>query len=144
VAWLSLLTMLAAPFFLALPWLSRLSSTAARFGLVLVGTANTVWCTKVMGASTGVGLFLLPCAALAALLFRPGERWLMWAALALPLAAYFIPDSLYGAPLMTLDAPAAARLSALNAASVLMLTVLIALRFVTLLRQAEATPAPMR
>ena len=141
--WPSLLTMLATPFFLAAPWLSRLSSPAARFGFVLVGTLNTVWCTKLMGAASGVGLFLLPCAALTALLFRTRERWLMWSALALPVAAYFVPDRAYGPPLMALDAQAAARLGALNAASVLMLTAFIALRFASLLRQAEAMPAPM-
>ena len=42
--------------------------------LPAVGTANTVFCTYLFGAETGTALFLIPCAALAALLFRVRER----------------------------------------------------------------------
>jgi hypothetical protein len=128
------LTMLATPLFLALPWLSRRSSCAARFGLVLVGTANTLWCMKLLGDSSGVELFLLPCAALATLLFREQEQAAFLAAVALPLVAYFIPLSVFGPAVIPLNAAESARLYALNMASVLVLTAVLAVQFTRLLR----------
>lgn len=38
--------------------------------LVVVGVANTLWCTALLGPATGVGLFVLPCLALVALVTR--------------------------------------------------------------------------
>ncbi len=66
----ALLTMLASPFFLAIPWLSRRSTFAAALALPLVGMANTVFTTALLGAQTGASLFLLPCLILAALLWQ--------------------------------------------------------------------------
>ena len=129
------LTLFATPLFLALPWLSRRSSQAGRFGLVLVGTLNTLWCMKLMGPGSGVALFLLPCIALAALLFRRREQAAMLVAAVLPAAGYFVPASVLGAPLMRLSAPELSRLYALNAGSVLMLMLVLAVQFALLLRR---------
>ncbi|MBW4092841.1 MAG: hypothetical protein HIU82_17315, partial [Proteobacteria bacterium] len=85
------LTMLAMPFFLAIPALSHRSGTGARVALSLVGTVNTIWCIKLLGTPSAVGLFLLPCIALSALLFRRRERALFLPAAGLPLAALFMP-----------------------------------------------------
>lgn len=63
----SLLTMLATPLFLAVPWVARRWPAAGPAMLVLVGAANTVWCTALLGRDTGVGLFVLPCLVLPAL-----------------------------------------------------------------------------
>lgn len=129
------LTLFATPLFLGLPWLSRRSSLAGRFGLVLVGTFNTLWCMKLMGPGSGVASFLLPCIALAALLFRAREQWAMLIAAGLPLACYFVPASVLGAPLMRLSAPELSRLYALNAASVFLLAVVLAVQFARLLQR---------
>ena len=129
------LTMLATPLFLMLPWLSRRSSRAARLGLVLVGTANTLWCVKLLGSASGVELFLLPCVALATLLFREQEQTAMLLAAALPLAAYCVPFSAFGPALLQHTALVSARLYALNAASVLVLTAVLAVQFARLLRR---------
>ncbi|HEY1934018.1 MAG TPA: hypothetical protein VGG99_18565 [Acetobacteraceae bacterium] len=137
------LTMLATPLFLALPWLSRRSSRAARFGLVLVGTANTLWCIKLLGEASGVVLFLLPCAALATLLFRRREQTSMLTAVALPLAAWFIPASIFGAALIRFNAAELAGLHTLNAASALVLTAVLAVQFSRLLQRVARLPGPM-
>jgi hypothetical protein len=129
------LTLFATPLFLALPWLSRRSSQAGRFGLVLVGSLNTLWCMKLMGPGSGVELFLLPCIALAALLFRRREQWVMLVAAVLPCASYFAPESMLGTPLMGLSAPELSQLYALNATSVLLLLLVLAAQFAWLLRR---------
>jgi hypothetical protein len=132
--WWSLLTMLIAPVFYAIPWLMRKSARAGRVALPVVGALNTVWCIKLFGPGSGVGVFLFPCIMLAALLFRPGERWLMLFVMAVALALEFLPTSLYGAPIMTLSADESATLSGLNAGSVALLTALIVFQFVGVMR----------
>ena len=81
----ALWTMLASPFFLAIPWLSRRSAVGARRALPLVGIANTVWTAALLGTATGVAVFVYPCLLLAALLWR--EKPLMLAVLGLGLLA---------------------------------------------------------
>lgn len=135
IAGTAALTLFATPLFLALPWLSRRSSLAGRFGLVLVGTCNTLWCMKLMGPGSGVALFLLPCIALAALLFRQHEQVAMLVAAVLPTVGYFLPASVLGAPLMQLTAPQLSRLYALNAGSVFLLSLVLAVQFARLLRR---------
>jgi hypothetical protein len=89
-AWPSaLLTVAMAPVFLAIPWLSRRSSLLGRAATPVVGVANTVFTIWVMGMASGTALFLAPCAALAALLFRRGERWVMITLTALPLITWY-------------------------------------------------------
>lgn len=135
------LTMLAMPLFLAVPALSRRSGTGARAALALVGTANTIWCMKLLGPASGVGLFLLPCIALAALLFHRGERGLFLIAAILPLAALLVPGASFGAPILHLRASQTHRLAALNLVSVACLTFLFALRFARLLAAGGAERA---
>lgn len=133
----ALLTMLATPFFLAIPLLSQRSSLAGRLGLPLIGTVNTLWCIKLLGSATAVGLFLLPCVVLATLLFRRRELpWLLFAA-AVPVAARLIPDAVFDPPLIALSAAATARVASLNIGSVATLTVLLVLQIAGLLRRLE-------
>lgn len=127
-----LLILLSTPFFLAIPMVSRRSSRAGRLALPLVGTVNTLWCLKLLGPETGVALFFIPCVALATLLYRREERLLFFVAATLPLAAYFVPS--LGHPVIDFTPAAAMRMAALNAASVLTLTYLLALQFAGLLR----------
>ncbi len=129
------LTMCAMPLFLAIPALARRLPGAGRTALWLVGTVNTVWCMKLLGPGTAVGLFLLPCIALAALL--PG-RWLGLAGVGLPLLALLVPAAAFGRPILTLTGAEDARLAVLNAFSAACLMGLIALRLGDVLRARGA------
>ncbi len=132
---LALWTMLASPFFLAVPWLSRRSGLAARLALVVVGLANTLWSTALLGAESGVGLFLLPCLVLAALLWR--DRLALLGVLGLGLAVQQLVlrwpwDSLAG-----LDLARQQALVVLNATSVGTLLAFLALTLAGLLRSVQ-------
>ena len=67
--------------FMVVPLIARRFPVAARLWLVAAATANTVVCLFLYGAASGVFLFLIPCAALASLLFRAQERRAMALAL---------------------------------------------------------------
>jgi len=54
-------TMLASPLFFAVPWVSRRNSLAGRVALPLIGTANSMWCAKLLGIASGVQLFCIHC-----------------------------------------------------------------------------------
>jgi len=114
----ALLTVALAPVFLAIPFLSRRSGLLGRIATPVVGLANTVFTIWVLGMASGTALFLAPCAALAALLFRRTERWVMLALTALPLLVWYA--LLYHAPVpLHRYGPAAAqRLFSLNAISI--------------------------
>jgi hypothetical protein len=114
----ALLTVAATPAFLLVLPLSRRSGRWARIATVLVAVGNTALTTWVMGLNTGTGLFLAPCAALAALLFRRSELWLMLALALLPLGAWYALEFYAPAPLHVYDAGAARSLIALNVASI--------------------------
>jgi hypothetical protein len=132
------LTMLATPFFYAVPWVSRRISWGGRIALPLVGAVNTLWCIKLFGVDSGVGLFLYPCLILPALLFHRRERWLMLPLLGLIFLFEFIPPTFYGAPVMALTAQDSARLSGLNEASVAALLCIIAIQFADVFRSVDS------
>jgi hypothetical protein len=137
----ALLTGLAAPLFLALPAIAKTRPSAARFALPVIGIANTLWCTKVLGPSCGLELFLMPCVMLAGLLYRrPEKPWLIIAAL-FALAAYILPSVLpfgpVATPILLLSAEAARRLAALNEGSAFTLVLVIAWQIAALLRMRE-------
>ncbi|MBU6418218.1 MAG: hypothetical protein KGQ79_00625 [Proteobacteria bacterium] len=128
------ITMLASPFFLAIPLLARFHPLAARTALPLLGTLNTFWCIKLLGASSGVELFLLPCISLAALSFNARERWLSFALLALPIGFYIVQPYVTGlaTPLLHFSPAQLQALVTLNAASVGMLTAFLGLTYARL------------
>jgi hypothetical protein len=134
VLWPSLLTMLASPLFLALPLLTRRSSRGGRLALPMLGAINTIWCLKLLGPGTAVGLFLLPCIALAALLFRRREGFLRLLAAAAPFAALLLPDGAYGVSLISFTPAATIRIASLNLVSVAALTFLLTFKFADLFR----------
>lgn len=74
--------------FAAVPLLGRHASLGARIALPLVGIANTVLYLALLGETSGVGLFLLPCAMLTAMLFRWKERLVMVAIASIPLVVW--------------------------------------------------------
>jgi hypothetical protein len=133
-----LATMLVSPFFYAIPWLSRVSSRAARLALPVIGAANTLWCMKLFGVASGVSLFLFPCIVLTALLYRYRERWLMLPLLAAMLLLEFIPARAFGPPIILFSPEDSARLSALNAGSVAFLLGFIVLKFIDIARALDA------
>jgi hypothetical protein len=115
----SLLTMFATPFFLSVPWISRRNGLAGRIALVVVGLANTVWCTALLGPATGVGLFVLPCLMLAGLVWA--QRAALFALLGLGLAAQQVVLRWPWPALSGLALEHQAALYVLNASSVAML-----------------------
>ena len=123
-AWVTLLT---TPFFAAVPVLARRNPFAGRALMVLAGTANTVFCVKLFGAQSGVELFLIPCALLGAMLFRPDERIRSLPLLALPFVCYLLIDSRLGEPVMRVAEASYVSLVSINAMSVAALTALIGL-----------------
>ncbi len=131
------LTMLVSPLFYAIPWLSRISSLGARAALPVVGAINTLWCMKLFGVASDVGLFLYPCIMLVALLYRFPERWLRMPLLGILLALEFVPGHVFGEPIVKLSADEAARLGALNAGSVAFLLGFIVLKLVDVIRATE-------
>ena len=131
------LTMLATPLFFAVPAVSRWNGRWGRAALPLVGIANSVWCTILLGADTLVGLFLLPCVVLAALLFRTGERRLALLLMGVGLAALVALIEYPPAGLAGIGAPDAAALARLNTISVGTLTGFLGLTFAGVLRGFE-------
>jgi len=132
-------TFLSTPFFLAVPALSRWNTLVGRAMLPVAGIANTLLSAKVFGVASGVEIFLVPCAVLALLIFRPHERWIA----AFPLAgvcflAYFVLHGAYGAPFHLYSEAQYAALLRLNMMSAGGLTAFTALSFSTLLAEAEA------
>ncbi|MGC8477925.1 MAG: hypothetical protein ACP5NP_16360, partial [Acetobacteraceae bacterium] len=110
----------------------RRAPERARLALWLVGTLNTLWCMKLLGPASGVGVFLLPCAALAALL-PAGPARLVGAGL--PLLGLLVPHGWFGAAILRLTAGQDARLATLNLFSAGCLTGLLGLRLGRLIGQ---------
>ena len=84
----ALLTFLSTPFFLSIPAISRPSPILGRALLPLTGLANVIVSAKAFGAASGVAVFIVPCALIAAAFFRPSERIFALALLALALAVF--------------------------------------------------------
>lgn len=125
-AWITLITM---PLFATVPAVARLSPLLGRAMLPTIGTANGILAVKLIGTDTGVQLFLLPCVLLATILFRPGERLVMLAVLALPFAAYILLDRIVGTPLATYSAAEYRSMVSMHAFSVASLFGLIGYAF---------------
>jgi hypothetical protein len=128
-AWPAWLTLITTPFFAAIPAIARRSSMAGRAMLPIVGTTNGILAVKLIGANTGVELFLLPCVLLAAMLFRTGERLVMLVVLAFPFAAYLLLDRAVGTPLATYGADEYRSIVSMHALSVACLFALIGFSF---------------
>jgi len=138
------LTLIAAPFFLGVPAIMRTRPLLGRLLVPGFGTANSVFCSWMLGPGSGTLLFLMPCAILAALLCRPGERLLRVALLGIVLAAFLMCT--YWLPSLTALAPdTLAALTRLNAFSVICLMAFLALIFAPLMDQPagkQIGPAP--
>jgi hypothetical protein len=89
----TLLTFISTPFFLAIPAISRRLPVFGRVLLPLTGLANVVVSAKAFGAASGVAMFIVPCALIAAAFFRPSERVFAFGLLALALAIFLGMDT---------------------------------------------------
>ena len=114
----ALLSAAMTPVFLLIPLLSRRSGLGGRIAMLLGGLANTVLTVWILGENSGTLLFLGPCAALAAVLFRWNERWLMLCFTLLPLAAWYGLREYPPVPLHRYDPAAARQIFELHAISV--------------------------
>jgi hypothetical protein len=119
----SFLTFLSTPFFAAIPAVSKRYPLTARAMLPAVGIANVMVSAKALGDASGVEVFLIPCATIAALLFRPRERMTGLFLIGLSLLAYLLLHGNYGAPLGAYTAAEYSGMVALNAISAATLTV---------------------
>jgi hypothetical protein len=96
--WPTFFTFLSTPFFLAVPAIARRYPMAGRALLPVAGMANTILSAKVFGQASGVEIFLIPCALIAATFFRPSERMLAFLLIGAALLVYLGLSGKYGAP----------------------------------------------
>lgn len=120
-------TFLSTPFFLAVPAVARWSPTAGRALLPLAGIGNTVLSAKVFGQASGVEIFLVPCALIAATFFGPSERLVAFILIGLAALVYLGLDGAYGAPVHLYSASEYRAFFRLNALSAGTLTVFVGL-----------------
>ncbi|MEZ2223825.1 hypothetical protein [Rhizobium sp. RCC_161_2] len=125
----SLGTLIAVPFFLAIPFLASRSPLAARLALPLIGTIDTLFETKLFGTGSGTALFLAPCIMLAALSFHGGEKWWQRGVTAFIFLAFIISRIYIGLPLHAWTDTDLSTLLNLNAFAVASLMAFIALRY---------------
>lgn len=139
--WPSAVTFLSTPLFLAVPAVARRNALLGRALLPIAGIANTLACCKMFGTESGVEVFLIPCIALALILFRPSERLVGYGIAGVAFAAYLWLHDHYGAPAHLYSATEYAAFARLNFMSAASLTALVALRFGTILADAETRRA---
>lgn len=88
-AWPSLIPLVGAPVFAAVPAAMRRSRLGGTVLLVAVSTVNTALYALLFGAAADLQLFFLPCISLG-LFFHHRERWLAWALAGLPLVLFIL------------------------------------------------------
>jgi hypothetical protein len=125
--WPTFFTFLSTPFFLAVPALARRSPTAGRALLPVAGMANMVLCAEMFGQASGVEIFLIPCALIAATFFRAFERLTAFVLIGMAMLVYLGSGDLYGAPVHRYSASEYNAFVRLNAMSAGTLTVFVGL-----------------
>lgn len=127
--WPTFFTFLSTPFFLAVPAAARRYSKTGRALLPVAGIANTILSAKVFGSASGVEIFLIPCALIAATFFRASERMHAFFLIGAALLVYLGLDARYGAPVHIYTASeyqAFSRLNAMSAGTLIVFVGLIA------------------
>ena len=125
----SLATLALTPLYAALPALARRSPRGARIALPLIGLADTLYATKLMGAATGSELFLFACGLLAVVSFSARETTISRALVIVVYLASLGLHGRYGAPLQAWPPDQAASLFTLNLYGAASLAAYIGLRF---------------
>jgi MASE7 protein len=134
----SLLTASMTPLFLAVPMISRRSSLIGRLATPVLGIINTIFTIWILGMNSETEVFLVPCAALAALIFRRRERLLMLGLTLLPLIVWYLLQHLPITPLHQYNTSVAHELAVLNVCSIGVLIVLFGWFQVDIYRKMEA------
>jgi hypothetical protein len=135
--WIALVTLLSAPFFIAVPAVARRNALWGRVLLCVAGTLNTLLAVWFLGAASGVGLLYLPCMLLGVTLFTLPEKLAMAVCTALPAAAYFLFDG----PADVFNAGQYAALVKLHAVSAGALIALIGYKFAAAFAAAPRPPS---
>jgi len=136
------LTLCVFPFFLLVPAMTRRSPLWGRVLLAVTGAGNTLFCTWLLGEASGTQMFLLPCIALAGLLFRRSETVPLFSLLGLPILAGILLDGRYPASPFVCSGSGCAGLVWLNAFSVAILTAFLGLLATGLVRETAAPGDP--
>lgn len=123
------LTMVPALFYVAVLILARRKALLARLVLVCGGLADTLFATKLFGATAGTEAFLTPCALLAFACFSPQEARVRRALVGVIFVAFLALHGRYGEALNGLSPMTAESLFALNVYSAAGLTFFIVWRF---------------
>jgi hypothetical protein len=117
--WPSLLTLLSAPFFIAVPAVCRRWPVSGRCLLLGASVGNTLLASFALGPKTLVELFYVPCLLLTLLIFNGRQRWLSLAACGLAcLAGILIVHGCDLGGFTPYDAPRLSSLVRLHVASV--------------------------
>jgi hypothetical protein len=135
-------TFLSTPFFLAVPAVARRNTIAGRALLPLAGIGNTILSAWLFGVASAVEIFLIPCAVIALLVFRPTERLVAFLLAGMALGVYLFLHEAYGLPLARYSAEEYAALARLNVVSASILTGFVALLFSNILAGAEGSGKP--
>jgi hypothetical protein len=130
----TLLTFLSTPFFLAIPAISRRSPLFGRALLPLTGLANVLVSAKAFGSASGVAMFIVPCALIAAAFFRPSERIFAVALIAMALATFLGIDSHSSDPVHVYSPTEYSAFVRLNALSASALATFLGLMFSGLMK----------
>jgi hypothetical protein len=127
--WPTFFTFLSTPLFLAVPAVARRYSKTGRALLPVAGMANTMLSAKVFGVASGVEIFLIPCALIAATFFRASERFVAFALIGAALIIHLGLNGRYGAPVhiyTTAEYQAFFRLNVLSAGTLCVFVGIIA------------------
>lgn len=133
----SLGTLVAIPFYLGILFLVGRSTLAARAALVLLGTADTLFETKLFGQGAGTELFFAACIMLVTALFEAKDVWWQRGLAVIVFAVFIVSRWSIGPPLRTWSDAGLTSLLHLNAFAVACLMAFIALRFAGIARDGE-------
>ena len=129
-------TLVSVPFFLFVLYLARGWPLAARVGLPLAGTLDTVFETKLFGYGSGTELFLAPCIMLVALSFHAEEKWWQRGMAAMIFLVFFASHDRLGGALHVWPSAELGTLFSINAFAVASLMAFIAIRYAGIRRDA--------
>ncbi|WP_312407421.1 hypothetical protein [Rhizobium sp.] len=135
----SLGSLLAAPVFLAIPFIARHSPVIARISLPIVGAFDTLFETRLFGKSSGTELFFGACIMLAAVSFHSQEKWIQRSVAALVFAVFLLSRHTGGPPLHGWSDADLAIFLDLNVFAAACLMAFIAIRYAGVAKSADTT-----
>ena len=121
------LTLFSFPILLSIPIIMQKNNVFGRAILLITSTGNTIFCTWILGETSGTMMFLFPCITLTTLLFRKSEPWALWPLLAFPIMAGAAMYGQYPPSPFACQASACSAILRINVASIVMLLAFIGL-----------------